>query len=118
MRKAIKVLLGLILIPVLLDTWLFYFQIPWWDPMWETTSPNGRFTLSVYGNTGIGLLRKPWGLDGTLVLRDARTGKVLKRGTIDAVDYGQPGVTWSLNGTQVIIVSIGAWDLPPEEPIK
>jgi hypothetical protein len=124
MKKAVKILLGLlglILALVLLDRWLYYHHAPRWEPAFISVSPDERFTVSVYYNSGIftffplPLVRPN---DGTVVLRENKTGKVLQREIAGFVDSVTPGVTWDTNSSWVSIVSIGGWDLPSEEPGK
>jgi hypothetical protein len=121
--KALLFLCGLALVLVLWDAWLFHLHTPGWEPEFESTSPDGRFTTSVYYNPGVlplppGL--NPRGRAGTVVLRENKTGKVLKRENTESVNAGTktPGVTWDPKGSWVVVISIGAWDLPPEEPAK
>jgi hypothetical protein len=118
--QALLFLLGLVLALVLFDAWRLHLYVPGGEPYWESKSPDGRFTVSVYYNPGIffplppGL--QPRGEMGTVVLRENKAGKVLQRVRTEYVDYGTPGVTWDPNVKWVSVVSIGSWDLPAEEP--
>jgi len=120
MTKKIKVLLGLVLSAVLLDTWLYYFYIPGWEPMFASTSPDGRFTVTGYYNCGVPfpLMLHPRSLATTpvtLVLRDVKTGKVLKRvNTKEGGGLSKGSVRWYPEYNEVGIVSVGDWNLPPE----
>ncbi|MDR2925854.1 MAG: hypothetical protein LBU76_07915 [Azoarcus sp.] len=128
MKKALKILAGLILALVLWDAWQIYFCVPDWEPDWNSTSPDGRFTVSIYYNPGIfsplPLGIQPRGEVGTVVLRENRTGKVLQRERANYVDADTqtPGVDWFHDASghvdSVGVISIGVWDLPPEEPGK
>jgi hypothetical protein len=115
-KKASLSLLGLVLALALCDNWLIHFHTPGWEPAFASTSPDGRFTVSVYYNSGL----LPRGNIGTVVLRDTRTGKVLQRENAESVNAGgkSPHVDWIPAVNRVSIVSVGGWDLPPEEPAK
>jgi hypothetical protein len=124
MKKAAKILFvlsGLILSLVLLDKWLYYHHAPRWEPAFISVSPDERFTVSVYYNSGIftffplPLVRPN---DGTVVLRENKTGKVLVREITGFVDSVTPTVRWGTKTNSVSVVSVGVWDLPPEEPGK
>ena len=120
MKKPVKVLLGLVLSAVLLDTWLYYFYIPGWEPMFASTSPDGRFTVTGYYNCGVPFpfMLHPRSLAATpvtLVLQDVKSGKVLKRENVkEGGGLTDGSVNWYPEYKEVTIVSIGAWDLPPE----
>jgi hypothetical protein len=122
-KKFLLGLLGLILALVLWDAWIFYVMTPNWNPVWETKSPDERFTVSVYYNPGL-LPLPPWlnprGRAGTVILRENKTGKILKRVVADSVNASMrvPDVDWFPESNSVGVVSIGVWDLPPEEPGK
>ena len=118
LKKALfGFLVGLILVLVLWDAWLLNFHTPDWEPAFTSTSPDGRFIVSVYDNTGIILLPpalNPRGSAGTVVLREVKTGKVLQRAKVDYVAHGTPHIDWIPEINRVSIVSVGGWDLPPE----
>jgi len=120
--KLLLILFGLVLMLVLLDKWIFYVHVPRWEPAFVSTSPDGRYAVSVYSNTGILLLPpalNPRGRAGTVVLRDTGTGKVLQRANSTYVhSSGEPHVHWNTITHSVSVISIGAWDLPPEKPTK
>jgi DNA-binding beta-propeller fold protein YncE len=116
--KLIKIFIGITIVLVLLDAWLFYVYIPGWDPEFVSTSPDGRYSVSVYYNPGLIQMPPaltPRGNSGTVVLRDTKTGKVLQREVTGNVhSSGTPDVTWYPDG--VSVTSVGGWDLPLEEP--
>jgi hypothetical protein len=114
--KLILILSGLALALVLWHFWLIHFHTPGWEPEFVSTSPDGRHAVSVYHNSGLLIFDNA----GTVVLRDTRTGKVLQREVAESVSAGTetPNVTWDSKSNWVAIVSIGAWDLPPEEPAE
>ena len=121
LKGLFKVLLGLFLLVFafgLLDVWLINFHTPGWEPEFVSTSPDGRFTVSVYDNPGVLLLPPglhPRGSAGTVVLRENKTGKVLQRAKVSYVDSsGTPHVRWSPEINRVGVVSIGRWDLPTD----
>jgi len=117
-KKTLIVILALFLILALWDAWIFHFHTPKWDPLWETTSPDGRFTVSVYDNQGL-ISLPPWlhprGYAGTVVLRENKTGKVLQQAKA-SVDWKtrDPHIRWHPEFNDVEIVSVGAWDLPTD----
>ena len=116
-KKILLGFLGLALVLVLLDAWVFYCHTPDWEPAFTSTSSDGRFIVSVYDNTGIILLPpalNPRGSAGTVVLREVKTGKVLQRAKVDYVAHGTPHIDWIPEINRVSIVSVGGWDLPPE----
>jgi len=111
MSKKKKVLFALlVLIPLLAlwDAWLIHFHVPRWEPLFVSTSPDGRFAVSVYSNPGV----LPRGSIGTVVLRDTRTGKVLMRERVESVTGSDPHVDWFPERNRVLVISVGAWDLP------
>jgi len=124
MKKWLKRLLiftGLVIVLVLWDIWTFHYEIPDGEPAFASTSPDGRFTVSVYYNAGIIPIPNwihPRGRAGTVVLRETKTGKVLRRGVARFVKSSteQPNITWSLSRNKVIAEEV--WDLPPPEPGK
>ena len=126
LKGLFKVLLGLFLLVFafgLLDVWLINFHTPGWEPEFVSTSPDGRFTVSVYDNPGVLLLPPglhPRGSAGTVVLRENKTGKVLQRAKVSYVDAGSkaPDITWGKKGEWVLVTSLGDWDLPPEKPAR
>jgi len=117
-KKILLGFLGLILVFVLWDAWLIYFHTPGWEPAFSSTSPDGRFTVSVYSNVGV--IRLPPGLNprgraGTVVLRENKTGKVLQRAFASYVQGSdQPHVAWYTKSNSVGVVGVDTWDLPPE----
>ena len=120
--KLLLSLLGLIIALALLDAWIFYVHTPGWKPAFVSTSPDGRFTVSVYYNTGVLPLPPalhPRGRAGTIVLRENKTGKVLQRANSTYVhSSGEPVVTWYQKTNRVGAINVDIWDLPPEEPDK
>ena len=119
-KKILLGFLGLALVLVLLDTWVFYCHTPEWEPEFVSTSPDGRYSVSAYDNPGI-LLFLPVGLHprgsaGTVVLRDNRTGKVLQRANARYVNAGArtPDVDWFPKSNSVGVTSVDVWDLPTE----
>jgi len=118
-KKKVLIVLGVLLVLVLLDAWLVHFYTPkWGSPLFVSTSPDGRFAVSVYHNESLfsrRLMSMPGGAGGgagTVVLRDTRTGKVLRRENTDYVDYGEPNVRWNPVTENVSIISVGVWELP------
>jgi len=120
MTKRKKVLLGLVVLTlalVLWDTWEMHYEIPDWEPAFASTSPDGRFTVSVYSNVGV--IRLPPGLNprgraGTVVLRDNRTGKVLQRAATEQGIGMEADISWIPEYNRVSITAVGRWDLPTE----
>ncbi|MDR2925855.1 MAG: hypothetical protein LBU76_07920 [Azoarcus sp.] len=49
MKKAFKILAGLIFALVLWDAWMTYFHVPKWKPAFISTSPDGRFSVLEVG---------------------------------------------------------------------
>jgi len=125
-KKVLFGLLGLILALVLWDIWAFHYEIPDGEPAYASTSPDGRFTVSVYHNYGILPIPywiHPRGRAGTVVLRENKTGKVLQRVTVDYMNAGTetPHVRWNAGNRfppSVSVVGVDVWDLPPPEPAK
>jgi len=123
MTKPKKVLLfgfaGLILALVLFDAYIFKVMTPNWGALYESESPDGRFTVSVYYNPGV-IPFPPWlnprGRAGTVVLRENKTGKVLQRANVSYVDAGTetPGIAWYKKSNSVGVINVDTWDLPPE----
>jgi len=116
-KKFLLGLFGLLAALWLWDTWLYYFHTPKWEPLFVSTSPDGRFSMSVYFNPGVPLPSwiHPRGRSGTVVLRESKTGKVLQRAASEYVHAtGEPTVYWSPERNRVGVVSLGGWDLPPE----
>jgi len=117
-KKVLFGLLGLSLALVLLDTWLIYYHTPKWTPNWETTSPDGRYTVSVYSNSGVNILPEmvySREYIGTVVLRENKTGKVLQREPIGETN-DKSIVEWFSERNKVSVTSVDIWDLPPPEP--
>ena len=127
-KIVVSGLLTLIVAPIFLHFWLIHFHIPGWKPIYESTSPNGRFTVSLYSNPGLSLIRffhmsmpGQGGASqkaGTIILKDNSTGKVWQRGQVDYLaPYGT--IDWEPDS-----VGVGRgdgsfnWDLPPEKPTK
>jgi len=87
-----------------------------------STSPDGRFTVSGYRNESIFSFRlfivmmpgQGGGGAGTVVLRDTRTGKVLRRERTDYVDSGTPPVDWYMEYNEVGMSNVGVWSLPTD----
>jgi len=102
---------------VLWDTWEMHYEIPDWEPAFASTSADGRFTVSVYYTSGIIPLPdwlNPRRNNGTVVLRDNRTGKVLQRAKVDYVAHDTPHIEWFPERNKVGAVSLDIWDLPTE----
>ncbi|MDR2925853.1 MAG: hypothetical protein LBU76_07910 [Azoarcus sp.] len=126
MKKAFKIFAGLLLALVLCDAWLTYFHVPEWKPAFVSTSPDGRFSVSGYYNLPSPFFGELWGNDGTVVLRENKTGKVLQRGTIDYLPAVQGQVSWYVCNRDfypeyercVYVQYVDTWPLPPEEPGK
>jgi hypothetical protein len=120
--KLIKIFIGIVLVLALWNTWSYYFHTPEWKPAFVSTSPDGRYAVSVYYNPGLIQMPPaltPRGNSGTVVLRDIKTGKVLQREVVGGVhSSGNPDVSWIPQTNRVSIVNVGSWDLPPEEPTK
>jgi hypothetical protein len=119
MKTAIKILLSLlalVLVLVLYDAWRLHIYVPGGEPSWESMSPDGRFSVSVYYNPGIFYplppAIQPRGRLGTVVLRNIKTGKVLQRATVEGISKGEPQVDWYPERNRVSVVSVGGWDLP------
>jgi len=118
-RKVLMGLLALVLVIAILDAWIIHAKVPEWEPLWESTSPDQRFTVSVYYNPGFFVL-PPWlhprGRAGTVVLRENKTGKVLQRARADSVDSGTetPPVDWYMEFNEVGVTSVGVWSLPTD----
>jgi hypothetical protein len=117
--KKFRIPFGIILVLVLVDTWLVYFHTPGWNSDMESTSPDGRYTVLAYFNTGVFFLPpfiNPRGNAGTIVLRDNETGKVLQRGRMEEVVVDSSIVRWYPD--HVSVVSVGVWNLPQEDTSK
>jgi len=120
-KKALFVFLGLTLVAALTDTWLFRYSVPDWEPTFVSTSPDGRFSASVYYNPGIFPLPSgmhPRGSSGTVVLRENKTGKVIQREVIKGPIYDESIVIWTQDEKEIIVMNVGVWNLPAPEPEK
>ena len=121
-KKGLLALLGLLFALVLWDVWVVFFHTPGWRPTFVSTSPDGRFTVSGYRNESIFSFRlfivmmpgQGGGGAGTVVLRDTRTGKVLRRERTDYVDSGTPPVDWYMEYNEVGMSNVGVWSLPTD----
>jgi len=120
-RRILIHTLGTLATLAIIDAWVFYVQVPFWEPEFTSISPNGRFTVSAYWNPGIIPLPAqfhPRGNSGTVVLRDNKKNKTLNRAVADYVRRsGDPHVDWFEKTNSVGVVSVDVWNLPaPEEP--
>jgi hypothetical protein len=120
MKKPLKVTLFLLAFPLLLASWLAWetqYHVPSGDGLWQSTSPDGRFTVTGYLTTGLRAFLPTAPGDGSfgsgvVVLRDTQTGEILQKARTDAVSQNR--AEWESDN--VYIKFIGDWPLPPANP--
>jgi hypothetical protein len=119
MKKALIVLLAIFLIPTVWNLWALHIYTPTGEGVWQSTSPDGRFTVTGYLAPVLEIPTVVGPGDGShgpgiLVLTDNQTGQALKMLRIDSLgglSWGS-GVTWT--DTDVSFVGYtDEWPLPP-----
>jgi hypothetical protein len=106
----------------LVNTWRIYAYVPDREPMFTSTSPSGRFTVLAYPSPTIywRFAMPGQGSDGPalFMLRDNRTGKVLRREHVDGPWYVYTDVDWYEDRVHLARGDGIDWRLPPDESAR
>jgi hypothetical protein len=105
---------------VLWNTWCIYFYAPERGPMFTSTSPSGRFSVSAYPSPAIYLKLVPAGpgrgqggdRPALFILRDNRTGKDLRREHVCSNWESYATVDWGKDRVSLARGDV-VWRLPP-----
>jgi hypothetical protein len=101
--------------------WDLEFNVPSGEGDWQSTSPDGRFTMTGHWTGGVYRLvpiRLGGGAlgSGKIILSNAKTGEILQVIKVhDAEDDGSH-VHWYENEVSLVGDDGGSWPLPPPAP--
>jgi hypothetical protein len=96
--------------------WHYEFHEPTGKGRWESSSPDGRFTITTYAKKGLipfpVMPGQGGDAPGIIVLRD-KNGQTLQKSDLELVNgFGDSSVRWG--NDSVVVVSIGEWPLPSD----
>jgi hypothetical protein len=124
MKKPLKIILVIITvfasILVVLFSWHVWetkYYVPSGEGVWQSTSPDGRFTVVGYLTKGLLIFVPTAPGDGSsgpgvIVLKDNQTGEILQKARIDSVTaLGGDEIKW--DSSSVYVRYIDDWPLPP-----